>query len=476
MAENRTVKLPVETAAPVVDLTRPHFVGIGGAGMSGLAQICAARGAHVSGSDTNEDRLTALAAAGCAVHTGHDPSYVRDASCVVISTAIPEDNPEVAAANAAGIPVAHRAQILKALMDDHTGVAVSGTHGKSSTSAMLATILTRLGREPSYAIGAELLETGSNARHGNGGIFVAEADESDRSFCWLRPDLAVVLNIDDDHPENYASLADHLDAYAAFAGGVTAGGTVVINADDATAPDLADRLRAMGGKVKMVTYGAAPGADWSIREITRRGMGSHIVVTAPDGRDAEVMLMVPGRHMARNAVAALAAASQLGVGVDEAAAALSSFGGVARRFTSHGHQGEVQVYDSFAHHPTAISADLETARALTGSGGRVLVVFQPCGYARTLAYGERIATALARADIAVLLEIHGSVGDELPGVSSQLIAQAIGGTVSDPDDAVSYVSRAACPGDVVLTMGTGNVTMLGRQICAAISAPELISL
>jgi UDP-N-acetylmuramate--alanine ligase len=240
------VTLPTGVAAPPPDLSSPHFIGIGGVGTSGLARVCAARGARVTGSDASAARLERLAAAGCTVRAGHDAPPPADSSCVVVSTAIGDDNPEVAAARAAGIRIVHRAQVLAALMDGHAGVAIAGTHGKSSTTAMIATIFTRLGNDPSYAIGATLVETGLNACHGDGALFIAEADESDLSFLWLRQGLAAILNVEHDHPENYTGLAAHLAAYARFAGGITPGGTLVINADDVGAAELTRRLRGSG--------------------------------------------------------------------------------------------------------------------------------------------------------------------------------------------------------------------------------------
>jgi UDP-N-acetylmuramate--alanine ligase len=474
VTESRTITLPTGIAAPPPDLSRPHFIGIGGVGTSGLARVLVTRGARVTGSDASAARLEKLAAAGCTVRPGHDAPPPADASCVVVSTAIGDDNPEVIAARAAGIRVVHRAQVLAALMDGHTGVAIAGTHGKSSTTAMLATIFTRLGANPSYAIGATLAETGANARHGDGPLFIAEADESDLSFLWLRQALAVILNVEHDHPENYAGLDAHLDAYARFADGIVPGGTLVISADGTGAAELTGRLRASRRDLKIVTYGAAPGADWHITEITASGMSSQVTVTTPGGQQVTASLPVPGRHMAHNAVAALAAAVQAGATADAAALALSSYRGIRGRLTQHGDTpGGVLVLDSFAHHPTAISADLEAARTLAEDSGQVIAVFQPCGYTRTIAQAPEMAVALKAADMAVLLEIHASVGEPVPGVSARLIADAGTGQLASPSDAVKRVTAAASPGDVVLVMGTGgDLDLLAERICAALAASQ----
>lgn len=469
MTESRTVTLPTGDPATVPNLARPHFVGIGGMSMRGLAQICAARGARVTGSDIDPARLAELADAGCAVRPGHDAPPPADATCVVYSTAVADDNPELAAARAAGIPVVHRAQALAALAAGRTGVFVAGTHGKSGTTAMLATILTRLGFEPSYAIGGALAETGDSARHGDGAVFVAEADESDRSFLFLRPDVAVVTNVGDDHPENYTGLTSHIDAYEKFAAGVR--GTLVVNIDDPGAAKLVGRLCATcpdsGG---IVTYGEAPGADWRITSLTAAGMTSRADVTTPSGEHLTVELPVPGRHQAHNAVAALAAATVIGADASRAARALGSYPGVAGRLTLRGEASGVRVLDSYAHHPAEIRADLQAARSIAGDENQVIAVYQPRGYDRVQAQASEMALELKSADLAVLLDIYASVGEPIPGVSARLIADAGGGELTSPGDAVRLVTETVTPGDVVLIMGSGPLAALAEQVCAAVGA------
>jgi UDP-N-acetylmuramate--alanine ligase len=384
------------------------------------------------------------------VRAGHDVPPPGDATCVVWSTAIADGNPELATARAAGIPVVHRAQALQALAGGRTFLAVSGTHGKSSVTGMLATILTWLGSDPSYAIGAVLAGTGISARHGGGPLFVAEADESDRSFHWLRPDLAVVTNVTDDHPENYSGLADHVSAYVEFAGGITPGGTVVINVLDPGAAEVAARLRGGGADLRVVTIGTGAGPGWHITAIEAAGMSSTTTVSTPDGQQVTVTLPVPGRHMALNAVTALAAAVEAGAPVAGAVRALGGYQGVRGRLTLRGTEAGVRVLDSFAHHPVEIAADIEAARVIAGGAGRVLVVYQPCGYTRTLAYAGAMAAELAAADFTVLLDICGVAGTKIPGVTSQLITDAGAGQVATPGDGAALVTRAARSGDVVL--------------------------
>jgi UDP-N-acetylmuramate--alanine ligase len=459
------VTLLTGVPVPQPDLSRPHFVGIGGMSMSGLALICAARGARVTGSDADPVRLAELAAAGIPVQAGHDVPPPGDASCVVWSTAIADDNPELVAARAAGIPVVHRAQALQALANDRTFLAVSGTHGKSSTTGMLATILTGLGGDPSYAIGAVLAGAGISARQGGGLVFAAEADESDRSFHWLKPDVAVVINVTDDHPENYSGLADHVSAYVRFAGGITSGGTLVINVDDPGAAEVAARLRGSRADLRVVTVGTAPGADWRIAAIGAAGMSSATTVSTPDGQQVTITLPVPGRHMALNAVTALAAAVEAGAPVAGAVQALGGYQGVRGRLTLRADQAGVKVLDSFAHHPVEIAADIEAARLIAGDVGKVLAVYQPRGYTRTLAYAAPMAAELAAADLLVLLDIHAPTWEPNPGASSSLITDAGNGQLASPPAAVSLVTEAARPGDVVLVMGSGA---LAEQVCATL--------
>ncbi|MET9544614.1 UDP-N-acetylmuramate--L-alanine ligase [Streptomyces sp. NPDC006627] len=458
----------------MADMDRPHFIGIGGAGMSGIAKILAQRGAKVAGSDARESATAeALRALGVTVHIGHDAAHLAsDATCVVVSSAIRADNPELARAAELGIPVVHRSDALASLMNGRRPIAVAGTHGKTTTTSMLAVTLATLGLAPSYAIGGDLDVPGSNALHGEGDIFVAEADESDRSFHKYAPEVAIVLNVELDHHANYASMDEIYESFEIFAGKVVPGGTLVISADQAGAVELTKRVRDLG-ELKVVTYGESEGADLRIHKITARGLTSEVTVLL-DGKLLTFTVSVPGRHYANNAVAALAAGIALGIPSRNLAGALKSYTGVKRRLQLKGEAAGVQVIDSYAHHPTEMTADLEAMRSAAGDS-RILVLFQPHLFSRTQELGTEMGQALALADSSVVLDIYPAREDPIPGVTSALIidaARAAGAEVAaaaDKDAAVAAIAGMAKPGDLVLTMGAGDVTDLGPRILAHLS-------
>ncbi|MEV0125522.1 UDP-N-acetylmuramate--L-alanine ligase [Streptomyces sp. NPDC050703] len=458
----------------MADMDRPHFIGIGGAGMSGIAKILAQRGAEVAGSDARESATAeALRALGATVHIGHDAAHLAsDATCVVVSSAIRADNPELARAAELGIPVVHRSDALASLMDGLRPIAVAGTHGKTTTTSMLAVTLATLGLDPSYAIGGDLDVPGSNALHGEGDIFVAEADESDRSFHKYAPEVAIVLNVELDHHANYASMDEIYESFEIFAGKVVPGGTLVISADQEGAVELTRRLRGLDG-LKVVTYGESEGADLRIHKINARGLTSEVTVLL-DGKLLTFTVSVPGRHYAGNAVAALAAGVALGIPSRNMAGALKSYTGVKRRLQLKGEAAGVQVIDSYAHHPTEMTADLEAMRSAAGDS-RILVLFQPHLFSRTQELGTEMGQALALADSSVVLDIYPAREDPIPGVTSDVIvdaARAAGAevrAVHDKDEAVREIAGMAKPGDLVLTMGAGDVTDLGPRILAHLS-------
>ncbi|MEV0319383.1 UDP-N-acetylmuramate--L-alanine ligase [Streptomyces sp. NPDC050658] len=455
-------------------MDRPHFIGIGGAGMSGIAKILAQRGAKVAGSDARESATAeALRTLGATVHIGHDAAHLAsDASCVVVSSAIRADNPELARATELGIPVVHRSDALASLMEGLRPIAVAGTHGKTTTTSMLAVTLTTLGLDPSYAIGGDLDAPGSNALHGAGEIFVAEADESDRSFHKYAPEVAIVLNVELDHHANYASMDEIYESFETFAGKIVPGGTLVIAADQPGAVELTKRVRDLG-ELKVVTYGESEGADLRIHKVTARGLTSEVTVVL-GGKFLTFTVSVPGRHYAHNAVAALAAGIALGIPAHNLASALGSYTGVKRRLQLKGEAAGVQVIDSYAHHPTEMTADLEAMRASAGES-RLLVLFQPHLFSRTQELGKEMGQALALADASVVLDIYPAREDPIPGITSDLIidaARAAGADVSaahDKTDAVRAIAGMTRPGDLVLTMGAGDVTDLGPQILAQLS-------
>ncbi|MEV5707279.1 UDP-N-acetylmuramate--L-alanine ligase [Actinoallomurus sp. NPDC052274] len=478
MTDTKAVRLPIREPWEPADLSRPHLIGMAGAGMSALASVLIGQGARVSGSDRNQSqRLSALAAAGATTHIGHDAAHVAGASCVIVSTAVPEDNVELLAARRRGIPVLHRAQALAQLMAGNPDSAlVTGTHGKTTTTAMVAHILRQAGDDPTYVIGADWTFPATGGYHGSG-RFVAEADESDRSFRWLRADLAVITGIEDDHPEQYATAEEFAAEVSAWLRDMP-GTTVVANADD----PLTLRATDVPG-VKLITYGTAPDAKVRILRIDLDKDTSHTTVRLPDGEMVKIRLSVPGRAMAHNAVAALAAALALGIGASAAAAALPFYQPVRRRLTVHGEASGVTLADSFAHHPSAIAADLEALAELRGLGGRVLVAFQPSGHRRAATLGEQMGKALTAADHVTLLPINDPCNSFVPGTTTRAITAGITDAISDRngqvesagtvDEASRMLLAKVRPGDVVVTMGTGDVTELGAQLLGALSPATL---
>ena len=450
-----------------IDLSRPHFVGIGGTAMSGLARLLVASGHQVTGSDITDSAAVAmLREAGITVHLGHRPEHIVGASCVVYTT-VARHAPEVTAAREAGIPVIHRAQVLDALSTGKRLVAVSGSHGKSTTTAILANALRHLGADPTHLVGANLDLPGSGARLGGSDLLVAEADESDRSFHFLRPRMAVISNVTDDHPENFIDHAELVNAYTTFANRVIPGGVLVVNADDDGAMEVASRIRAAWSDVRVVRYGRHATADTRLVSVTVRGWELRAEVALPNRRQVTLTLATPAAHHAHNAAAALTCAVALGIDPEDAARAVSTFAGVWRRFEHVGTCDGVTVLDTYADHPDEIHADLSAAGSLTS--GKIVVVFQPSGHARVTAFGERIGATLAEcADHVVLLGVHGTLlaGQVTAGTGPLTAALGAGRyTVAlSREHAASSIAALANPGDVVVTMGTGDVTTYGPVI------------
>ncbi len=411
---------------PVGELGRVHFTGIGGAGMSGIARILLARGVPVAGSDAApSELLDELAALGARVRVGHSAANLASADTLVVSTAIRPDNPELAEARRRGIRVLHRATALASAMLGRRGIAVAGTHGKTTTTSMLTTILRGCGADPSYVIGGILAETGLGAADGGGAMFVAEADESDGSFLMLAPEAAAVTCIEADHLDNYANLAEIEAAFLAFARRITPGGLLVACADDPGAAALAAAAAALPVRVR--TYGTAGRADYRVSGVIPRGMATALTLT-PGGRAAAsapagwpVAIQVPGRHNALNAAAALAIAIELGYPAARAIGALAGYRGARRRMEPKGEADGVRLLDSYAHHPTELTADLTAARDIA-AGGRVIAVFQPHLYSRTQMFASEFAAALGLADEAVVLDVYAAREDPEPGVTGNLVA------------------------------------------------------
>jgi len=443
-----------------------HFIGVGGAGMSGIARVLHDRGVVVTGSDLRSSRYsTALQQAGMTVHIGHQAANVGEPDFVVVSTAIPDTNPELVEARRRGIPVWPRARMLAELAGERLTVAVAGTHGKTTTSSMAAAALIEAGADPTFLIGGELTDVGSNARCGGGPYFVVEADESDGSFLYLDPYCAIVTNVEADHLDHYASLDEIVDIFREFLGNVRPGGVAVLCADDRRlmrlAPEVTERV---------VTYGHAGSADVRISGYEATSVGGAFCVHFPDGTEVACSTRMPGEHMALNATGVLAAAWALGVDVEAAARGIAGFGGVKRRFEYVGVVGDVSVVDDYAHHPTEVRATLAAAR--TVEAGTRWVVFQPHRYSRTAAFAHDFGAAFDDADRVVILDVYSAGEAPVPGVSGKTVVDAI--LLHHPrarlayfphmGEAARYVAGRTRPGDLVMTMGAGDVTTMGPEI------------
>ncbi|GAA1335804.1 UDP-N-acetylmuramate--L-alanine ligase [Catellatospora bangladeshensis] len=454
-------------------LDRVHLVGIGGAGMSGIARILLARGAQVSGSDAKDSRtVLALRAQGAAVAVGHDGAHLDQLdggpTAVVVSTAIREDNPELVAARDRGVVVLRRAEALAALMLDHRVACVAGTHGKTSTTSMLTVALQHCRMDPSFAIGGDLNESGANAHQGTGGVFVAEADESDGSFLYFAPSVAVVTNVEADHLDHHGTVEAYTAVFDSFLERIDPDGVLVVCADDPGAAALARRAAARGLRVR--PYGRTASGPGAARLVDYRPHeGGGLAVVEVDGEAVPVRVAVPGEHMAANAVATLVAALELGARRDCVLEGLAAFGGVRRRFEFKGRAAGVRVYDDYAHHPTEVSAQLAAARPVA-DGGRLVVVFQPHLYSRTRLFADEFGAALGLADEVVVLDVYGAREDPEPGVTGALVAGRVpleeGRVHYEPsfDRVPALVAGLVGDGDVVVTMGAGDVTMLGPEI------------
>jgi UDP-N-acetylmuramate--alanine ligase len=466
---------PVD-AVPVGDLGKVHFTGIGGAGMSGVARILLARGVAVTGSDTVDSALLGeLAAAGARVRLGNAAENLGDADTLVVSTAIRPGNPELLEAQRRGLHVLHRAAALASVMLGYQGIAVAGTHGKTTTTSMITTVLLHAGADPTYVIGGILAETGLGAASGAGPAFVVEADESDGSFLMFSPDAAVVTSVEADHLDNYGTLAAIEAAFATFAGQIRPGGVLLACADDPGARVLTGAVQP---GVTALTYGTAADASYQVSDIQVSGMSTALTIT---GGPATVLagagpvrleIAVPGRHYALNAAAAFGMTVQLGVAVADAVRGLAAYRGARRRMELIGEADGVQVIDSYGHHPTELAADLAAAHQIA-AGGRVIAIFQPHLFSRTRLFADDFGAALDRADEVLVLDVYAAREDPEPGVTGKLISDAVpGGRAAFIPDRASIpaaVAGLAKPGDLVLTMGAGDVTELGPLIVAALT-------
>ena len=448
-----------------------HFIGLGGAGMSGIARIMLAKGFTVSGSDkTDSPVLTSLKALGAKVFVGHIKENLADAQLVIISAAITENNPELVAAKQGGIPVVARANALAWLMSESTSVAVAGTHGKTTTTAMLTVALQSAGADPSFAIGGTINNAGTNAHSGSGSIFVAEADESDGSFLAYKPSGAIITNVELDHVDHFADEEAVFAVFEQFVDSIKPGGFLVACGDDSGVKHLLSQIKR--SDLKILLYGEDSNNDFRIDRINLAPTTSSAALTITGRKIGELNLAVAGKHNLLNAVAAFAAGSAMGITEDKLITGLKSFTGTRRRFELKGEVAGVKVIDDYGHHPTEINVTLTAAKNLA-QAGRVLVVFQPHRYSRTAVFSHQFAKALANSDFTFLLEVYAASEQPIPGVSSLLIIKDMKSDQAkfEPSmvQVVSEVAMMAKSGDVIITLGAGDVSSLGDPILQALA-------
>ena len=492
------MRLPVpDRLEPAESLGRVHFVGIGGAGLSGIARIMARRGVPVSGSDDNDTVfLGPLRELDVPVHLGYAAEHVRDADTLVVTTAAREDNPEVLAAREAGLRLLPRSAGLAAVMHGQRVLAVAGTHGKTTTTSLLAVALMHAGADPSYAVGGVLSTTGRNADWGAGDWFVAEADESDGAFLVYDTHAAIVLNVDADHLDIWGTSEAYAAAFEEFADGIDPAGFLVCAVDDEGGARLAARQRSAGRRVVTVAVDAPADlraldlevVDGGTRFVVERRGGTECGAggAADDGgeRLGEVRLQIPGRHYVVDALAALAMGLEIGLDFTALAEGLGTFAGTGRRMEFVGTTKAaappaetIRVYDSYAHHPSEIAGDLEAARSLAGDAGRVIACFQPHLVSRTRIFGAAMGHELGAADEVLVLDVYVAREDPDPAVTGALVAEAVPlpadrvRYVADREDLVGEVVARARPGDVVITLGAGDITALAPRMVGALQAP-----
>ncbi|MCA9972264.1 MAG: UDP-N-acetylmuramate--L-alanine ligase [Anaerolineales bacterium] len=469
--------LTSNASEPIFEL-RPgmhfHLVGIGGAGLSAIAWVLLGRGYVVSGSDMQHNPLTAdLTAAGATVFQGHAAAHVAGADALIISSAVPAGNPEVAAARAAGVPVLKRADFLGHLMVEDIGIAVAGTHGKTTTTGMVAQILLDGELDPTVIVGGVLPALGSNGRYGSGGYFVIEADEYDHMFLGLRPEVAVITNVEHDHPDIYPTRRSYLEAFRRFARLLPENGRLVACVDDPGVRELLPALRLPG--VDVTTYSAAENgarsarpAEFQALDVRPNALGGMDFVVEQEGQLIGLArLRVPGVHNVRNALAAIIVGLDCGVDFSQMQRTLAGFGGVARRFQVLGEVGGVTVIDDYAHHPTEIRVNLKAARQRY-PGRRLWAVWQPHTYSRMRLLQDEFAASFGEADRVVALDIYRSRETETLGMDTAAVVRAMRHPhavhIPGRETAAAYILDRVRPGDVVLTLGAGDGDAVGRWV------------
>lgn len=456
-----------------------HVVGIGGAGMSGIARVLIARGVRVSGSDVKDSRrISALRALGAHVWINHAAQNVADAGAdtVIVSTAIPDANPELQFAREQGLTVLSRAQALAAIMAQSKAIAVSGTHGKTTTTSMLTVALQHCGADPSFVIGSELNESGSNAHTGSGELFVVEADESDGTFLQLSAFAGIVTNVEADHLDYWGTMAAIEQGFDTFLADIAGkGGFAVVCIDDPGGAQLATRAFAAGVDIR--TYGVSSLAMNRIEVVSTPTGAASFAILVNGIRSPEITLQVPGQHNILNATAALVCGLGLGFPIGELTNGLASFSGTRRRFEFRGVADGVRVYDDYAHHPTEIAATLDAARGIVGNG-KLVVAFQAHHYYRTALFSKEFGEALGRADDVIVLEVFAPGEDPIPGASGQVMASNVPlapeHVVFEPSwSAVPrQLAARAQPGDIVMTLGAGDISMMGPELMSILEARE----
>lgn len=447
-----------------------HFMGIGGAGMSALALIARRRGVTVSGCDPDPSGAADVVALGATVYQGHDPAHVEGTRAVVVTAAVPSDHPEIARARALEIPVVPRKVALAELVSAGKLVGLSGTHGKSTTTVMTTEALAAAGLAPTGVAGGRVDAWGGNARLGGDDLFVVESDEYDQAFLTLSPHIAVVNNVEADHLECYGSIEALEAAFATFA---CRASRVLIGADDGGASRVAFEVARRLGQRAIWRFGFAGAADLRISDVEQTATESRARVTLPDGSPVTLRLGVPGVHNLRNATAALGVTLALGAPLEPALEALARYRGLGRRFERLGEAGGIEFVDDYAHHPTELVATLGAARQAF-PGRRLVAVFQPHLYSRTAQHGTAMGAALAAADVVLVTEIYGAREKPMPGVSGRAVADAAedlgtaGQVVFEPDRALvrDRIRELTRPGDVVITLGAGDITRVGRELVA----------
>ena len=445
-----------------------HFVGIGGAGMSALASIACRRGVAVTGCDSDPSGAADVAALGVDIREGHSPAHIDGVRAVVVTAAVPVDHPELRRARELGVPVVPRKAALAELVAGRRLVAAAGTHGKTTTTVMATEALTAAGLDPTGLAGGRVSSWGGNARLAGDDLFVVEADEFDQAFLTLHPTVAIVNNVEADHLECYGSLEALEDAFAEFAGRAE---TVLVGADDAGAARIAARVR----HTRVWRFGTDVGSDLRIANVRQEAELTSAEILFPDGRHGTLRLRVPGLHNVRNATGALGAVMALGGDVNRAIEALGEFRGVGRRFDRLGEAGGVAIVDDYAHHPSELVATLAAARQAY-PGRRLVAVFQPHLYSRTQQHGAAMGLALAAADVVVVTEVYAAREQPIACVSGRQVADAAtdaGATTLFESDRAALGARVASvlrAGDVVLTLGAGDITRLGPELAARLRA------